>query len=109
MVMVPSCGGGQVLRAATHLRQMRDRARTGHADTAGNDDDADTTHLPPGGGHELRRGGVHPFGLLGMGGDKAASIAESTLAVVVLLGFMFAWVLPLRGRLIALVAPTIAL
>jgi hypothetical protein len=48
-------------------------------------------------------------GLLGMGGDRAASIAESMLAVVVLLGLMLTWVWPLRVRLIALVAQTIAL
>jgi hypothetical protein len=48
-------------------------------------------------------------GLLGMGGDRAASIAESTLAVVVLLGLMLTWVWPMRVRLIALVAQTIAL
>src|SRR5438132_56663 len=48
-------------------------------------------------------------GLLGMGSHRAASIAESSLAVVVLLGLMLTWVWPTRVRLIALVAQTIAL
>jgi hypothetical protein len=48
-------------------------------------------------------------GLLGLGGDRAASIAESSLAVVVLLGLMLTWVWPLRVRLISLVAQAVAL
>jgi hypothetical protein len=53
--------------------------------------------------------GLLHSGLLGLGRDQAASIAESSLAVVVLLGLMLTWVWPSRVRLISLVAQTIAL
>ena len=53
--------------------------------------------------------GLIHSGLLEMGGHRAASIAESSLAVVVLLGLMLTWVWPTRVRLISLIAQTIAL
>jgi len=53
--------------------------------------------------------GLIHSGLLGFGGHQAASLAESTLAVVLLLGLMLTWVWPMRVRLIALVAQAIAL
>ena len=53
--------------------------------------------------------GLIHSGLLGTGGHRAASIAESTLAVVVLVGLMLTWVWPARVRLISLIAQTIAL
>jgi hypothetical protein len=53
--------------------------------------------------------GLVHSGLLGNGRDQPASIAESSIAVVLLLGLMLTWVWPARVRLISLVAQTIAL
>ena len=53
--------------------------------------------------------GLIHSGLLGTGRHQPASIAESSLAVVLLVGLMLTWVWPARVRLISMGAQTIAL
>jgi hypothetical protein len=53
--------------------------------------------------------GLIHSGLLGNGRDQPASIAESLIAVVLLIGLMLTWVWPARVRLISLAAQSFAL